>query len=1027
MIPSQITLNGLAETSLLVSFLIAIFLPLRPFVRRVIGSQWLCVLWLALLMRLLAPWQLESRWGVFHRRQDRPAPVAAVAQEPVKIKVSFPKDGDLNDSPSSVPAAAPSAQAGAVAAPHWDFRSIDFWNVAWMGGASFGLAMLAGRWAQTLRLGAKTRPVANGRLRDIFEAIPKESRRNTRLRMTDAMHVPTLAGIFRPQIWMPESWPAQFTDEELRNVLLHELGHARRGDLIVQWLFAFAQCIHWFNPLVWVAARVARLDREMACDAWVLARNGADHTGYGAALMKTVQLLRSPLHAAPATVAMASSRRSLFARVSGIGAFRPLPPWRGMIGIAIMIAALALVTTRNMTAEDQPVTTSQQAAADSKTSPQSDGPLMNVSSWIFQIPEADWKKLCAENPVFKKLSPEFPELNREKPSFEEIKDSVVKITLSDAQDREETFWDARITTRDLTSLCSAEETQKMIWSLNQTAAVDHVVSYPAVLKIRAGTEANCLDSFEYNAGGPGTKTIKHETGLDLFASSMLDKNGGIVIEAMPRAVSFLGFLEDKNGVKKMTPNRDDASSLPVFSSTWTNATLTPIAPGQTRPVVFGCVRLEATRDFVKEASNESSNERSERMNERTWGHDTGSHAANGASPVTQRYVVLFFVTATIPAAAPAASSASAQPSTTPAHPATPATDATTAGNGSEGIALESKFVEITEEGWRKLCDANPMFKDYNAKLPELKQEKIAYADLKGKLTQGEKGSWEIPEEGMKQLAVLSKEEFEKMIGAFNQAKEVDLLSAPSVKTKDNQKAEIEAVVEFRYGSEWEKSDKPETVTSNGGVARTLQPPIFTPTAFATRNTGVTLEARPKINQDGSIDLNLAPSLVGFIGFLSEKDGVKSLGPQYPSPTGGTHPGQPVFSTSTGRITTTVQSGQTVLMGAVRLDVKKDFTKTESPEEHAAESKETVHNVLLVFVTAKIVKLDERAEGSDSPAAASSTAESTDSKIPDGIPVPGKEGFVTSPYSPDSGMIDVRGYEKGTEVRDPYSRKIFLVP
>lgn len=44
----------------------------------------------------------------------------------------------------------------------------------------------------------------------------------------------------------------------------------------------------------------------------------------------------------------------------------------------------------------------------------------------------------------------------------------------------------------------------------------------------------------------------------------------------------------------------------------------------------------------------------------------------------------------------------------------------------------------------------------------------------------------------------------------------------------------------------------------------------------------------------------------------------------------------------------------------------------------------------------------------------------------GIPVPGKPGFVHSPYSPDK-MTDVRGYAPGTEVKDPYTGKIFLVP
>jgi len=45
----------------------------------------------------------------------------------------------------------------------------------------------------------------------------------------------------------------------------------------------------------------------------------------------------------------------------------------------------------------------------------------------------------------------------------------------------------------------------------------------------------------------------------------------------------------------------------------------------------------------------------------------------------------------------------------------------------------------------------------------------------------------------------------------------------------------------------------------------------------------------------------------------------------------------------------------------------------------------------------------------------------------GVPVPGKKGFVTSPYSPDSGYIDVRGFQPGTPVKDPYSGKIILTP
>jgi hypothetical protein len=48
-------------------------------------------------------------------------------------------------------------------------------------------------------------------------------------------------------------------------------------------------------------------------------------------------------------------------------------------------------------------------------------------------------------------------------------------------------------------------------------------------------------------------------------------------------------------------------------------------------------------------------------------------------------------------------------------------------------------------------------------------------------------------------------------------------------------------------------------------------------------------------------------------------------------------------------------------------------------------------------------------------------------LPFGIPVPGKPGFVTSPFAPDNGYVDVTGFPPRTAVEDPYTGKIFLTP
>ena len=160
------------------------------------------------------------------------------------------------------------------------------------------------------------------------------------LRSEDAK-MPFACGVMKPTIVLPASCDA-WTLDRRRAVLLHELAHVRRHDLVGHTLGRLACAFYWFHPLVWTAAKHLRSESERACDDLALSC-GARATDYAEHLLDIVTSVRGD---STPSVALAMARRREFeGRMLAIldPELRHSSPSRRQS--ALLIGSLALMAT----------------------------------------------------------------------------------------------------------------------------------------------------------------------------------------------------------------------------------------------------------------------------------------------------------------------------------------------------------------------------------------------------------------------------------------------------------------------------------------------------------------------------------------------------------------------------------------------------------------------------------------------------------------------------------------------------------
>jgi len=297
------------------------------------------LVWLATLTSVLVlPGLLRLAPVRFEILPARLAPAADPPPTPARVVRETP---DANAARAAMPTVA--AEAGPPApAPAWPSppRAL---SLLWAGVmlALCARLLLARRAAR--RIVSSARPLDDARwtalLRELSDRL--DLAEAPELVASDRIDMPFACGAWRSTIVLPGA-AAQWPDDRRQVVLLHELAHVKRRDLLGQQLGRLACAVYWFHPLVWAAARRLRAESERACDDLVLSC-GARASDYAGHLLDILTTARG--HGAPATALPMARAKEFEGRLLAIldpGRQRRGPGRIQSVGLLAGLAAIFL-------------------------------------------------------------------------------------------------------------------------------------------------------------------------------------------------------------------------------------------------------------------------------------------------------------------------------------------------------------------------------------------------------------------------------------------------------------------------------------------------------------------------------------------------------------------------------------------------------------------------------------------------------------------------------------------------------------
>lgn len=312
--------NALLVLSLQAALLTAtVWLTLKA-IGRWIPPNWRALLWFIVVARVLipiAPPSPLSLQNIFLSATPKSSSQNAKVKIDSNVQNTFTPTTSPADQNSSANLPFDSTQPSPDTTPLHPAKIL---AIVWLIGAAFSLAILLAR-ALTIRQRILRHSSSPAReLLDLLDACRAELRLTFPITVTQSNQIaaPALTGLLPARLIVPTNFSAgEFTRDQIRHILLHELAHIKQGHLLFHWLALIARALQWFNPAIHFAASQLRHECELAADAAALKHaNAEQRTAYGNTILQVLEFTTS--RRTGLALGMANQTRHLEQRLRGL-------------------------------------------------------------------------------------------------------------------------------------------------------------------------------------------------------------------------------------------------------------------------------------------------------------------------------------------------------------------------------------------------------------------------------------------------------------------------------------------------------------------------------------------------------------------------------------------------------------------------------------------------------------------------------------------------------------------------------------